>query len=190
MQGIVEIYTEFTPNPESIKFVSNRMLLPGESADFESKVEASESPLALDLFELDYVKRVFISNNFVTVTKDPAMDWVEVKDPIRLQIKKWLEDEKEIVTAKFHSVNGNEISSEDSELIQGIKKSLEQYVKPAVETDGGAIQFKKYNEGVVTVLLQGSCSGCPSSTVTLKAGIEGLLKRLHPEVESVVAEEG
>ena len=189
MSNLLEIYTEYTPNPESLKFVTNRMLLPGDSADFDSAENAGDSPLALALFELPFVNRVFINNNYVSVTKSVKKEWIDLKNEVQEIIANHINAGKSIIESSYSATNGNEITEEDSELVKGIKQSLEQYVKPAVEMDGGAIQFKEYDEGKVTVMLQGSCSGCPSSMVTLKAGIEGLLKRLHPEVQEVVAEE-
>jgi len=195
---IISLYTEMTPNPESLKFVLNKMLYPSRSADFQEGDDTASSPLAAALFaQFDYVRGVFIMNNFVTVRKDPARDWFEIKREIGEVIKAWVSEGKEIVLETTEvqpdasgSMSGpvsNALDPGDS-VEDRIRKMLDQYVKPAVEMDGGAIQFKDFEDGRVTVMLQGSCSGCPSSTVTLKAGIEGLLKRMVPEVREVVAE--
>jgi Fe-S cluster biogenesis protein NfuA len=189
---IISLYTEMTPNPESLKFVLNKMIYPTRSVDFQEGDDPSSSPLAEALFrEFDYVRGVFIMNNFVTVRKDPARDWFEIKREIGDFIKAWVSSGKEVVletqTPEADPASGQAFSPDDS-VEDRIRKMLDQYVKPAVEMDGGAIQFKDFEDGRVTVMLQGSCSGCPSSTVTLKAGIEGLLKRMVPEVKEVVAE--
>jgi Fe-S cluster biogenesis protein NfuA len=190
---IISLYTEMTPNPESLKFVLNKMLYPSRSADYQEGDDTASSPLAAALFaQFAYVRGVFIMNNFVTVRKDPAQDWFEIKREIGEFIKTWVSEGKEIVLeaaepAPDASGASNALNPDDS-VEDRIRKMLDQYVKPAVEMDGGAIQFKDFEDGRVTVMLQGSCSGCPSSTVTLKAGIEGLLKRMVPEVTEVVAE--
>ncbi len=191
-QHIISLYTEMTPNPESLKFVLNKMLHPGRSVDFQEGDDPSSSPLAEALFqEFAFIKGVFIMNNFVTIRKDTEQDWYEIKRPIGEFIKAWVTEDKPIVNEAPEpaapSTEGAGISDDDS-VEDRIRKMLDQYVKPAVEMDGGAIQFKDFQDGRVTVMLQGACSGCPSSTVTLKAGIEGLLKRMVPEVQEVVAE--
>lgn len=187
----VTVYSEMTPNPETMKFVSDRMLLDGESVEFNSLNEAQESPLAQALFDFPFIKGVFIMNNFVTLTKDPATDWNDVIPTLRQFIKLYLDENKSVFNKGFRVTNnGNAPQADDNEVIGKIKEALDTYVKPAVEMDGGAIQFKSYNEGIVTLMLKGSCSGCPSSTITLKSGIEGLLKRMIPEVTEVIAENG
>jgi Fe-S cluster biogenesis protein NfuA len=179
----ITIYAEATPNPESMKFVVNKMILPNDSIDFRTKERAVSSPLAAALFEKSYVNGVFIMNNFVSITKTHDTVWSEVIPEIKDFLKGWLEEGKEIVVAN------KELSEEESdEIVNKIKKLLDDHVKPAVEMDGGAISFKSFTDGVVTVVMKGSCSGCPSSTFTLKAGIENLLKRMVPEVIAVEAE--
>ncbi len=189
---VISIYTEMTPNPETMKFVANKLLYPGKSIDFPDVDSAKPSPLAIELFAFPFVKSVFIASNFVTLTKTPDTDWDDVKPSIRTFLKEYLEEgkavinEDEVTTVKQESTNI--VLSEDGDVVKRIKELLENYVKPAVEMDGGAIQFKKFDDGVVTLMLQGSCSGCPSSMITLKAGIEGMMKRMIPEVNEVVAE--
>ena len=189
----ISIYTEMTPNPETMKFVANKLLYPGKSIDFQDESSAAPSPLAMELFSFPFIKSVFIASNFVTLTKtNETEDWQDVIPSIKQFLKEYLEEgkpvinEEEIVTSKKDS--SNEISADDDDVVKRIKELLENYVKPAVEMDGGAIQFKSYDEGVVNLMLQGSCSGCPSSMITLKAGIEGMMKRMIPEVKEVVAE--
>ncbi len=188
----VSIYTEMTPNPETMKFVANKLLYPGKSVDFQDIDSAKPSPLALELFSFPFVKSVFIASNFVTLTKTSETDWDDVKPSIRQFLKDYLEDGKVIVNEDelpaSKAADGNIVLSEDGDVVKRIKELLENYVKPAVEMDGGAIQFKKFEDGVVTLMLQGSCSGCPSSMITLKSGIEGMMKRMIPEVTEVVAE--
>ena len=188
---VISIYTEMTPNPETMKFVANKLLYPGKSIDFPDVETAKPSPLAIELFGFPFIKSVFIASNFVTLTKTNDTDWNDVIPAIRLFLKEYLEEgklvinEEEVVIVKSE---GNTIDADDDDLVKRIKELLENYVKPAVEMDGGAIQFKSYEEGKVNLMLQGSCSGCPSSMITLKAGIEGMMKRMIPEVKEVVAE--
>ena len=190
---IISIYTEMTPNPVTMKFVANKLLYPGKSIDFPDETTAAPSPLAKELFSFPFIKSVFIASNFVTITKTvDTDDWQEVIPTIKQFLKDYLENggpvinEDEIVVMKGDG--GNEIAADDDDVVKRIKELLENYVKPAVEMDGGAIQFKSYDDGVVSLMLQGSCSGCPSSMITLKAGIEGMMKRMIPEVKEVVAE--
>nr|WP_323258505.1 NifU family protein [Arcicella sp. DC25W] len=187
------IYTESTPNPNSMKFVLNFVLAPeGLSFDYatpsDAVVEGKNSPLAVALFGFDFVKRVFISSNFVTVTKDEDTKWEDELFGLKQFLKGFFEEKKEVFTKATIAANDVIGGEQDSETVVKIKAVLEQYVRPAVESDGGAINFHSFNEGTVKVLLQGSCSGCPSSTMTLKQGIENLLTRMVPEVKEVVAE--
>lgn len=189
---IISIYTEMTPNPETMKFVANKLLYPGKSVDFPDIESASPSPLAGELFGFPFIKAVFVASNFVTITKTPDTDWEDVKPELRQFLKDYLEAGKPIIfedqIVDKEKKDNNIVLSEDGDVEKRIKELLENYVKPAVEMDGGAIQFKKFEEGVVTLALQGSCSGCPSSMITLKSGIEQMMKRMIPEVEEVVAE--
>ncbi len=180
---LITVYSEATPNPESMKFVINKMILPNDSVDFRVKEKATDSPLASALFEIPYVNGVFIMNNFVSITRVPATEWADAIPVLKDFIKAYIESEKPIINPK------KVVSQEDLDSLEGkIIRLLDEYVKPAVEMDGGAIDFKSFKDGVVTVQMKGSCSGCPSSTMTLKSGIENLLKRMVPEVESVEAE--
>lgn len=192
----VMLYTEQTPNPESLKYVTNRMLFQG-TADFQDEESAKEwSPLATDLFNLPFVKGVYICNNFVTVTKELNYAWEDIMLRLKTHIKEYIEADKPIIiegydeAKKQWEMEAEEYSGDDAEIVVKIKDMIQTYVKPAVEMDGGNIEFKGYENGVVTLVMQGACSGCPSSTVTLKAGIEGMLKRMIPQVKEVVAEMG
>ncbi|MGV3632094.1 MAG: NifU family protein [Bacteroidota bacterium] len=197
MQVPVTVYAEMTPNPSTMKFVANKYLLvSGESVEFSSAADAKGySPLAEQLFQFPFVKGVFIAANFVTITKNESLSWDYVTMELREFIKNWIADGKDVLVM-MPAPKPVETTSEDqktyapSEYDDAIVSLLEEYVKPAVENDGGAIEFRSYEEGVVTVLLRGSCSGCPSSTATLKFGIENLLKSHLPEVKEVIAENG
>jgi NFU1 iron-sulfur cluster scaffold homolog, mitochondrial len=190
---IISIYTEMTPNPTTMKFVANKLLYPGKSIDFPDESAAGPSPLAKELFSFPFIKSVFIASNFVTLTKtSDTEDWQDVIPTIKQFLKDYLEaggpvvNEEEVAKVKPESTNI--VLADDDDVVKRIKELLDNYVKPAVEMDGGAIQFKSYDDGVVNLMLQGSCSGCPSSMITLKAGIEGMMKRMIPEVKEVVAE--
>lgn len=189
---VISIYTEMTPNPETMKFVANKLLYPGKSIDFPDVQSAGPSPLATELFGFPFIRAVFIASNFVTLTKTPETSWDDVIPSIRQFLKDYLEDNKAVINeeelAQVKQESTNEVAADDDDVVKRVKELLENYVKPAVEMDGGAIQFKSYNDGVVNLMLQGSCSGCPSSMITLKAGIEGMMKRMIPEVKEVVAE--
>ena len=189
---IISIYTEMTPNPETMKFVANKLLYPGKSIDFPDIETAKPSPLALELFGFPFIKSVFVASNFVTLTKTNETDWNDVIPAIRQFLKEYLEENKPVINedevATMKQESSNTVEADDDDVVIRVKELLENYVKPAVEMDGGAIQFKSYKDGVVNLMLQGSCSGCPSSMITLKAGIEGMMKRMIPEVKEVVAE--
>lgn len=194
----VMLYTEQTPNPETLKFVTNKMLYKG-TADFKDAAFANEwSPLASEIFEFPYVRGVYICNNFVTVAKEFNYAWEDIMLPLKEFIKIYVTDEKPIINEGFvaavaeieKQTNTITYTGEEAELAKKITELIDTYVKPAVEMDGGNIEFKSFNKGVVTVVLQGSCSGCPSSTITLKSGIEGMLKRMVPEVTEVISEMG
>jgi Fe-S cluster biogenesis protein NfuA len=182
----IHIYLESNPNPNSLKFVVNEMLIPdGMSFDFPNAESAAIAPLAQELFQYPFVDRVFYMSNFITVTKKESVEWLEIQGTIKEHIKKFLESGRFIV-----EVNEPEPApaEEETDTIKKIKTILEEYIRPAVEQDGGAITYHSFRDGIVKVRLQGSCSGCPSSMVTLKAGIENLFKRMMPdEVQAVEA---
>lgn len=190
-ETIIDIYTEMTPNPESLKFVTDRHILPNFQLDFRTKELAAGSALAKTLFEIPFVNGVFIANNFVTVTKKPEYDWFEITPELKDAVKQFLQSgtkavDDALLPKDVLQEQKSEAANESPET--KIKDLLEKYVKPAVQMDGGHIEFKSFENGTVTLSLQGSCSSCPSSTLTLKSGIEGLLKRMVPEVEEVIAD--
>lgn len=192
------VYAEMTPNPATMRFVSNRALVPdGRLLEFRTPEEAEAvSPLAGHVFNLPFVTGVFIAGNFITVTKNNAVTWDLVQLELREYIQEYLNTDGRVVLEDAPAqalADANERASshapangpEDERII----RILEEYIRPAVEGDGGHIAFRSFSEGVVTVSLRGSCSGCPSSMVTLKQGIENLLKHEVPGVREVVAEE-
>jgi Fe-S cluster biogenesis protein NfuA len=202
----VTVYSEMTPNPSTMKFVANKYLLPtGASVEFENKVAAKGySPLAEALFDFPFVSKVFIAANFVTVAKTDNVPWDFITMELREFIREWISFGKEVLIAMPSQIqldatqndahdtasnNSNVVPTQfaASELDDAIIDLLDQYVRPAVANDGGAIDFLGFEEGKVTVMLKGSCAGCPSSTATLKGGIENLLKQHLPEVKEVVA---
>ncbi|MFZ2906616.1 MAG: NifU family protein [Cyclobacteriaceae bacterium] len=182
----IHIYLESNPNPNSLKFVINEMLVPeGISFDFPDAESTTDAPLAKELFHYPFVDRVFYMSNFITVTKKGDVEWLEIQNTIKNHIKKFLESGKFIIEVREPEPTS---PAEETETVKKIKTILEEYIRPAVEQDGGAITFHSFKEGIVKVKLQGSCSGCPSSMVTLKAGIENLFQRMMPgEVNAVEA---
>lgn len=182
----VHIYLESNPNPNSLKFVVNEMLVPeAMSFDFPDAESTGISPLANELFSFPFVDRVFFASNFITVTKKEDVEWLEIQSTLKEHIKKYLEAGKFIIEVSEEAPVSSE---EETETIKKIKTILDEYIRPAVEQDGGAITYHSFNDGIVKVRLQGSCSGCPSSMVTLKAGIENLFTRMMPgEVKAVEA---
>jgi len=200
----VTIYAESTPNPSTMKFVADVMLIKnGETAEFLSQNEAKgHSSLAEALFNFPFVQGVFIASNFITVTKSDALQWEYVANELQAFIVDWVRKHDVVVekTPTFLD-NSCEVNTKDqvsteikspvikTETDRMIVNLLDEYVAPAVASDGGAIHFQSFDEttGTVTVILKGSCSGCPSSTATLKGGIESLLKSHMPEVQEVVA---
>jgi len=190
------IYLEKTPNPNTMKFVANYMLVQQDFFhDFTSYTQTSGSPLAKLIFEkFSWVKEVFFSSNYITLTKSEKTDWDEVQSAAREFIMKALSKGIEVgsMVPDIHEAKNSKtapvpVNVEDEEIVAKIKGILDEYIRPAVEQDGGAISFHSYDKGLVKVLLQGSCSGCPSSTITLKSGIETLLKRALPQIETVEA---
>lgn len=187
---ILEIYLESTPNPESQKFVTNKHLLPNFVLDFKNKETVKDSELAEELFKIPFVSAVFISNNFVTITKKPEYEWYEISPEIKETLKNFIQSGRPVAAEsvmKMGEAPTQDNAPENTE--SKIKDLLDKYVKPAVESDGGHIAFKSFENGIVSLSMQGSCSGCPSASATLKGGIEGLLKRMVPEVLEVVAVE-
>lgn len=193
----ITVYAEVTPNPAVMKFVSNKKIVPN-TYEFKNIDEAKDSPLAIELFHLPFVKEVFMDENYVSVTKYEVADWEEINMQLREFIRDYLADGKDVVTAEAiqksketieQKTNGTDYDDTSLQIID----ILEEYVKPAVAGDGGNILFQSYEEesGTVSVILQGACSGCPSSTFTLKNGIETMLKNMMGEkIKEVVALNG
>jgi len=178
------IQTETTPNPNTLKFLPGRMVLDNGTADFPDRDTASRSPLASRLFAIDGVTRVFLGSDFITVAKPDATDWAVVKPMVLGAIM----DHYTSGEATLAPGAGAEVDSgEDSEIVAQIKELLDTRVRPSVAGDGGDIIFRGFEDGIVYLHMQGSCSGCPSSTATLKHGIENLLKYYVPEVQAVEA---
>lgn len=184
-KAAVTVYAESTPNPSVLKFVCNKMLVPNVF-EFTSIEEAKPSPLATELFQFPFVKNVFMEKNFISITKFDIIEWEEITLQLREFIKSYVEDGKTILNDDApKQLNKTEEAIEQKfEALDDISKNivniLEEYVKPAVASDGGNIEFRSYDEQTkkVEVLLQGACSGCPSSTFTLKNGIENMLKEM------------
>jgi Fe-S cluster biogenesis protein NfuA len=194
----VTIYAESTPNPAVIKFVANKNLVPA-MAEFTSIDETNSSPFAAELFHFPFVKSVFIDKNYVSITKYDVADWNDITMELREFIRNYIENGKPMMIANAPEIKQNteKAKEEHFETLDDISKEiiniLEEYVKPAVASDGGNIQFESYDPNTknVKVILQGACSGCPSSTFTLKNGIENMLKEmLKGKVETVEAVNG
>lgn len=191
MRTPVLVYAESTPNPATLKFVANVMLLPDNSAEYLSPEEAKDAPLVEALFQFPYVQAVYVCNNFITITKKPSAHWSQIILEIRPFLKEWLEQGKDVIIRLPEKKHITIPSSYDvpAEIINRILSVLDAYVRPAVESDGGEISFLSFEDGVLRLQLRGSCSGCPSSQITLKDGIERLLRQMVPEVREVVAAE-
>lgn len=178
------IETESTPNPATLKFLPGRDILGTKTADFADADAALLSPLAHALFGLPGVARVFLGGDFVTVTKTAEIDWQALKPQILGLLMEHLLENRPILSEHANAVE-EDVDPADAEIAAQIKELLDERVRPAVAGDGGDIIFRGYRDGIVSLTLQGSCSGCPSSTATLKHGIENLLKHYIPEVQSV-----
>jgi NFU1 iron-sulfur cluster scaffold homolog, mitochondrial len=198
----ISIYMEATPNPASMKYVVNKLITEqGASADFKDFASTRKAPLAQKLFEFPFVRHVFISNNFVTITKANFAEWEDIQIELKDYLTDYLRNGKPVILEypkmevptdstmkETTQINGSHASPKNLAETK-IIEIIDEYIKPAVENDGGQISFKSLIDKKVTVIMQGACSGCPSSAMTLKGGIEGLLKRMMPdEVEEVIAE--
>ena len=169
----INVYTESTPNPSTMKFLVNKLLING-SVDFPDKEKAQTSPFAKELFKFNFVTGVFFASNFVTITKSEEADWSDIEAILKDFVKGAVESELKVQEI----VADENVSFEGTETEIKIQQVLHDYVRPAVEQDGGAIAYKAFENGIVTVELRGSCSGCPSSTFTLKNGIENMLRQM------------
>ncbi|HVO01858.1 MAG TPA: NifU family protein [Candidatus Cybelea sp.] len=179
------IQTEETPNPATLKFLPGRDVVGSGSVDFASAENAGRSPLAERLFKVDGVERVFLGQDFVTITKSPAKDWAMLKPALLGVIMEHFVSGQPVLLAEGAAASAAAEGDEDDEIVAQIKELLETRVRPAVAQDGGDIIFHAFEDGVVYLHMQGSCSGCPSSTATLKMGIENMLRHYVPEVVEV-----
>jgi len=180
------IQTEQTPNPATLKFLPGREVMPSGTADFPTRETAIRSPLAEQLFQIDGVSGVFFGGDFVTVTKSRDRDWQLLKPAILGAIMDHFTSGRPLILTEDSAASGMAEQGE-SEVVAQIRELLDTRVRPAVAQDGGDIVFHGYEDGIVYLHMQGSCSGCPSSTATLKAGIENMLRHYLPEVVEVRA---
>jgi Fe-S cluster biogenesis protein NfuA len=176
------IQTESTPNPATLKFLPGRAVMTAGTANFTDAAAAARSPLAERLFAVPGVTGVYLGGDFITVSKDEDVDWYQLKPAVLGVIMEHFTAGRPIVTGEAAADAGDE---DDDEVVAQIKELLETRVRPAVAQDGGDIIFSHFADGVVYLHMQGSCSGCPSSTATLKAGIENMLRHYVPEVMEV-----
>ena len=181
------IQTEDTPNPATLKFIPGVSVLDTGTAEFTSVEEAQTSPLAKRLFAVDGVDSVFFGSDFLAITKSDAMEWFSLKPSILAGIMEHFASGLPVIETKTDSAASDE---DDSETVQQIKHLLDTRVRPAVAMDGGDITFHSFEDGVVTLQMRGACQGCPSSTATLKMGIENMLRHYIPEVREVRPTDG
>jgi Fe-S cluster biogenesis protein NfuA len=182
------VNTELTPNPESLKFFpAEQKVLTAGTLDFPDARSATKSPLAKLLFKQEGVKRVFLTSDFVTITKDENIEWEHMKPVVIGTLMEFYASGQPAVLDEKDLPQDTKILDTDSESVAMIKELLETRIRPAVQDDGGDITLLGFHEGVVFLLMQGSCSGCPSSSVTLKSGIERMLMHWVPEVQGVMA---
>jgi len=178
------IQTDTTPNPASLKFLPGRVVMERGTADFRSVEEANSSILAQNLFKIEGVEGVFFGSDFISITKSENFDWQILKPSVLGAISVHYESGASIID-KIENTEKNSTVTKDSEIVVQIKKLLDTRVRPAVAMDGGDITFGDFKDGIVFLHMKGACSGCPSSTATLKAGIENMLKHYVPEVQGV-----
>ncbi len=177
----IEVSAQLTPNPNTLKFMVNKTLIEKGSVDFPVREKAKGSPLPEALFDISGVTGVFVGKDFVSVSKPQDVNWPALIEPITATIKKLLETDSKWIADTIEPV-----VSHDSEVVQKIKQILDEEIRPAVAMDGGDITFHGYENGIVTLYLQGACSSCPASTMTLKMGVENRLKEEIPEIKEVV----
>ena len=180
----MDIQTEFTPNPSSLKFLPGKTVMEKGTADFRNEEAAKRSPLALNLFKIDGVEGVFFGSDFISITKKDNHEWQTLKPSISETIIEFYKSGATIMLQEEEDKTGTS-NTEDNEAVIKIKEIIETKVRPAVAKDGGDITFQSFDNGIVYLQMKGSCSGCPSSTATLKAGIENMLKHYIPEVREV-----
>ena len=178
------IETEGTPNPATLKFLPGREVMGAGTADFATAASAAQSPLADALFQLPGVSRVFLGGDFITVTKSDLADWQTLRPEILGAVMEHFVANRPVMEGASDALD-EDVAPEDREIVEQIKELLDTRVRPAVASDGGDIVFRGYREGVVLLHMQGACSGCPSSSATLKHGIENMLRHYVPEVVAV-----
>ncbi len=180
------IQTETTPNPASLKFIPGQVVMEKGTAYFRNVEEANNSLLAQNLFKIEGVEGVFFGSDFISITKNESIDWLVMKSSILGAISDHYESGDPLLnTININKNTDEEVKSKDSEIVVQIKELLDKKVRPAVAMDGGDITFGEYKDGIVFLHMKGACSGCPSSTATLKTGIENLFKHYLPEVQGV-----
>lgn len=179
------IQTEATPNPETLKFLPGETVLSQGTAEYRDEAQATDSPLALRLFQVEGVEGVFLGTDFVSVTKSSTVAWQHIKPALLGALMEHFMSGEAAAGTETSAEHGEDYAPEDEEVVQTIKELLDTRVRPAVANDGGDITFRGFREGVVYLHMRGACSGCPSSTATLKGGIENLLKHFCPEVQEV-----
>lgn len=182
----VNVSAQITPNPNTLKFVVDRVILDYGSVDFATPESASTSPLAKRLFGITGIASVFAGTNFVSVTKTNQVDWVDLAEPVTDTIRDAFVTESTLIDPRILEEKEASGTSENSDIERRIREILETEIRPAVAMDGGDVLFHSYQDGIVTLHLQGACSTCPSSTMTLKLGIEGRLREEIPEIRDVV----
>ncbi len=180
------IETEITPNPDTLKFIPGREVLTTGGRHFTSPEEAAVSPLATAVFGIEEVKAVFLGNDFLSVTRQDDADWEELKPTILMTIMDHFVSGQPVITGE-EEASSEDFDAADAEIVSQIKAVLDEKVRPAVARDGGDIVFHAFRGGVVHLHMRGACAGCPSSTMTLRAGVENLLKYYVPEVVAVEA---
>ena len=180
----MDIQTEVTPNPSSLKFLPGKIVMEKGTADFRNAEAAKRSPLALNLFKVDGVEGVFFGSDFIAITKNDHHEWQMLKPSISETIIEYYKSGAAILL-QGEEDKADTSNTEDNEAVIKIKEIIDTKVRPAVAKDGGDIIFQSFDNGIVYLHMQGSCSGCPSSTATLKAGIENMLKHYIPEVREV-----
>ena len=178
------IQTQDTPNPATLKFIPGVPVMDHGTADFPAAESASSSPLARRLFQIDGVRGVFLGGDFVAVTKDEALDWFALKPSILAGIMEHYASGLPVVESTDSAADDG---ADDDDTVKQIKQLLDTRVRPAVAMDGGDIVFQNFDDGIVTLQMRGACQGCPSSTATLKMGIENMLRHYIPEVREVRA---
>ena len=179
------IQTEETPNPATLKFLPGQPVLPGKNLEFLSLEETSSSPLAQILFKIDGVIGVFLSEDFISITKDGSREWALMKPSLLGAIMEHFTAKRPIVLEAQTNGDNETGDHEDDEIVSQIKELLYTRVRPAVAQDGGDIVFEDFTDGIVTLQMRGACAGCPSSSATLKMGVENLLRHYIPEVKEV-----